>query len=136
IGEDVYRIRLPEPGPIGAANWHSHRNDPEDDGMVIVTEAAPIAETAGTTWRLRAWDDPNLEAVWRMRGIITISDDEVGDLTDWPGEQHLARRLAEALPDRKSQAIGMFVTYWRYFRHEMAPGDLVLVPQSAKRVAV
>lgn len=95
-----------------------------------------VEEEPGTVWRLRAWDDPDLERAWHARRVITISDDEVGDLTDWLPEPELAARLTKALPERSRQAIGMFVTYWRYFRVEMAPGDLVLVPQSGKRVSV
>lgn len=79
---------------------------------------------------------PVLEAVWFERGIISISADEVGDLTSWPGDDALASRVASAHPDRSQQAIGLFVTYWRYFRLEMAPSDVVVVPLTGKRAGI
>jgi hypothetical protein len=94
------------------------------------------SRATGVVWRLRAWDDADLEAIWMREHIISMSADEVGDLTVWPGHDALKRRLAQALPDRSRRAIGGFVRYWRYFRLEMAPGDLVLVPISDRKVAV
>jgi predicted Mrr-cat superfamily restriction endonuclease len=89
-------------------------------------------------WRLRAWDDPELELAWEERKLTSMSFDEIGDVTEWPGEEALARRLAAApgLTGRSRQAIGLFVTYWRYFRVEMEVGDIVAVPLSGRRVGV
>lgn len=93
-----------------------------------------------TDWRLRAWDDPALERRWLDEGVIAISDDELGDLSDWPGDGELRRRLEEALEERgdvrKPQAYGTFVRYWRSFRLDMAPGDRVAVPLAGRRVGV
>jgi DNA-binding XRE family transcriptional regulator len=134
IGQDEYRIRLDDLD----GGMESPRSDlPEEPtGNAAPTPPNTATTRPGTTWRLRAWDDPDLEALWHNSGVITMSDDELGDLTHWPTDDELAFRLAAALPDRPQQAIGMFVTYWRYFRIEMSPGDLVLVPQSRKRVGI
>jgi transcriptional regulator with XRE-family HTH domain len=91
---------------------------------------------ADVVWRLRAWDDPLLEHIWQRDDVISMSADEIGDLTLWPGDETVARRLSQALPQRSTQAIGTFLRYWRYFRLEMARGDLVLVPLTARQVAV
>ncbi len=91
-------------------------------------------------WRLRAWDDPNLEQRWLSEGVIAISQDEIGDLTTWPGDHEVRRLLEDAFARRGAesgtQAYGTFVRYWRYFRLEMQPGQLVAVPMSARRVGI
>lgn len=98
------------------------------------TEAGP--QTDNSAWRLRAWDDPVLEATWLEEGVVSMSKDEIGDLTTWPGDEQVARRLTEALPERSDQAIGTFVTYWRYFAREMEVDDIVVTPMSGKRAGV
>jgi hypothetical protein len=95
-----------------------------------------LTRSTHPAWRLRAWDDPMLEEVWRQRSIITMSADEIGDLSVWPGDRQVSERLSEAFPDRTTQAIGQFGTYWRYFRLEMRPGDIVAVPLSGRRVGI
>jgi len=103
---------------------------------VVRISVAPPADEGRAAWRLRAWGDSSLEAAWYERGIISVSTDEVGDLTTWPGDEALASRLAAAHPTRGQQAIGLFVTYWRYFRLEMVPGDIVVTPLTRKRAGV
>jgi restriction system protein len=89
-------------------------------------------------WRLRAWGDPALERRWLLDGIVTMSADEIGDLTTWPGEAEVSRRLASAptLRERSKAAVGIFVTYWRYFRLEVQLGDLIFVPTAGGTVAM
>ena len=65
-----------------------------------------------------------------------MSFDEIGDMTDWPGEAEVRRRLRAALPDNSEQGLGQRVTYWRYFRLDMAIGDLVVVPLSHRRAGI
>lgn len=62
--------------------------------------------------------------------------DEFGDLTRWPGPEALAERLSHQHPNRGHQAIGTFVTYWRYFCIEMAPQDIVVTPLTGQRAGV
>jgi len=112
----------------------------EPDSTQIPAEEIDPDVTPRTDWRLRAWDDSALENRWLNEGVIAISDDELGDLTDWPGDTELRRQLEEALEDRgdarKPQAYGTFVRYWRSFRLDMRPGDRVAVPLSGRRVGV
>lgn len=126
IGDTDYRLRI-EKGNEAFLPLGSDAVEPPGPSEV---------RAEGTAWRLRAWDDPDLEVEWHDRRIITMSEDEIGDLTDWPTESQLQERLASFFTDRKPQAIGMFTTYWRYFCKEMAIGDVVAVPQSRKRVGI
>lgn len=93
-----------------------------------------------TDWRLRAWDDAALEQRWLAENVIAISEDEVGDLTQWPGDETLRRQLEAAFTERadprSKQAYGTFVRYWRYFRLDMQVGDLVAVPLVGRRVGI
>ncbi|MCO8127265.1 helix-turn-helix domain-containing protein [Acidimicrobiia bacterium EGI L10123] len=132
IGDHEVELVLP------GANRNAPNTQPVSTTVpkVGVLPEALATENPVGTWRLRAWDDPELEMAWLDRLIISMSADEIGDVTHWPGAEALARNLSEALPGRTPQAIGMFVTYWRYFRREMSIGDLVLVPLSARRVAI
>lgn len=109
---------------------------PYDEG-----ETMNATETKShTDWRLRAWDDPVLEQRWLTEGVIAMSNDEVGDLSDWPGDDALRRHLEAELTKRgdarSNQAYGTFVRYWRSFRLDMQPGDLVAVPLVGRRVAI
>jgi hypothetical protein len=99
-------------------------------------QGSSLGSETGVVWRLRAWDDTDLEAIWLRDHVISMSADEVGDVTVWPGSEPLKMKLIQALPERSPRAIGGFVRYWRYFRLEMVPGDLVLVPFSARRVGL
>lgn len=96
--------------------------------------------STGNHWRLRAWDDQRLEQRWLDEGLVSISDDEIGDLTVWPGDDEVRRRLEAEFERREdqrtAQAYGTFVRYWRYFRFDMNPGDLVAVPLSRRRVGI
>jgi len=126
---------------IGAAlRMVAERTGTERVPLQIPTEGAGREAAPRTDWRLRAWDDSALERRWLDEGVIAISDDELGDLTDWPGERELRRQLEEALEERgdarKPQAYGTFVRYWRSFRLDMRPGDRVAVPLTGRRVGV
>lgn len=99
-------------------------------------EHDPEVATDASAWRLRAWDDPALEAAWMDQNLISMSADEIGGVTPWPGDERVARLLSEALPERSDQAIGTFVTYWRYFVQEMRVGDIVVTPMSGKRAGI
>lgn len=107
--------------------------EPAGAGERTMTDDASRPRALQTAWRLRAWDDPVLEAAWLEQGVISMSADEIGDLTSWPGDGAVGDLLSAALPDRSPQAIGTFVTYWRYFRREMAVGDIVVTPMSGRR---
>ncbi len=142
IGDETVTVTFPVPETARSDT----RSDPveasttDPTAMVLSAMAGPN-EAAATrrrqdAWRLRAWNDPELERRWLDEGVISISKDEIGDLTTWPGDDAVATRLREALPERSRQAIGMFVTYWRYFREDMARADLVAVPLTGSRVAI
>lgn len=96
------------------------------------------ARSSDRVWRLRAWDDDAIEQALLDRSLIAISADEIGDLSDGPTDDEVRTRLrvAPSLADRSDQAIGLFVSYWRMFRSEMRPGDIVAVPLSGRRVAI
>lgn len=89
-----------------------------------------------TAWRLRAWDDAVLEARFMSESLISISADEIGDVTVWPGDDEMRRRLRAGTVGRGDQAIGMFVRYWDDFRNQMKPGDVVVVPLLGRRAAI
>ena len=50
---------------------------------------APVDVRAVTCWRLRAWDDIDLEQRFLTEDLIAISGDEIGDVTDWPTDAEL-----------------------------------------------
>jgi transcriptional regulator with XRE-family HTH domain len=110
--------------------------------LQMPTDAGRHPEPQRTTdepvWRLRAWDDVAIEQALLDRNLISISADELGDLSDRPRDEEVRARLraAPALADRSDQAIGLFVSYWRMFRLQMQPGHLVVVPLSGRRVAI
>lgn len=126
IGRDEYEILLPQADRV-----------PAGDRMPQSTRPGPAASTSvNGRWRLRAWDSEMLEREWLRRELVAVSRDEIGDLTTWPGDDEVLRRLRCALPERSAQACGTFLTYWRYFRLEMQPDDLVLVPLTQRQVGL
>lgn len=92
--------------------------------------------TAATVWRLRAWDDHALEERFQSESVIAMSADEIGDVTNWPSDAQLRRRLRAGTIGRGEQAIGMFVRYWDDFRNQMKVGDIVVVPLLGRRAAI
>lgn len=131
IGESATTILLPDEMSPGTVELRR-----EKQLEVTHIGEVPSSTETGVAWRLRAWNDPDLEAIWFDRNIMSISADEVGDLTTWPGDEALSLRLRAAFPGRPQQAIGTFVTYWRYFRIEIVPNDVVVVPLSDRRAGV
>jgi hypothetical protein len=128
---------------LGHVIWNptTHPAPPSTSRNTVGPKARKDADEANRAatarlWRLRAWDDPDLHEEWRQQQIISMSADEAGDLNEWPGEEDLRERLNRALPGRTSHAIGMFVTYWRYFRVDMAPGDRVIIPLADRRAGL
>jgi transcriptional regulator with XRE-family HTH domain len=94
-----------------------------------------VADNA-TVWRLRAWDDPSLEAAFLDRSVITVTADELGDLTGLVEDSAIRQRLLQWDPELSNQALGVRARYVAVFRSEMTAGDLVVVPLSGRRVAV
>ena len=68
--------------------------------------------------------------------LISISADEIGDVTAWPSDEEMRSRLRAGTTGRGEQAIGMFVRYWDDFRNRMKPGDVVVVPLLGRRAAI
>jgi len=139
IGRTKSRLTLPDADEGGEAPEDLMSKEQEqEESMTDLSDTIQVTPRpdSAVAWRLRAWDDQILEAAWFDRGIVSMSADEVGDLTAWPGPEKLSRRLSTALPERGQQAIGTFVTYWRYFCIEMAPQDLVVAPLTGKRAGV
>ncbi|PWR10512.1 hypothetical protein DKT69_28820 [Micromonospora sicca] len=58
------------------------------------------------------------------------------DLSEWPGDEPILRILRAALPERTERAFPVFVRYWRSFRLDMKPNDVVVVPMRRRRAAV
>jgi len=138
IGDEDIVIRLPD---HGSAETDSSGNaapsaQPGGTHPKRPAERQPTMTTEGSRWRLRAWDDERLEKAWQQRNLITMSFDEIGDMTVWPGDMEVRKRLHAALPERPERGLDITTTYWRYFRQEMAVGDLVVVPLSGRRAAV
>ena len=106
--------------------------------IMDTTTLSRAATASGTTtvWRLRAWDEPALEERFLREGVIAMSADEIGDMTTWPSDDELRRRLRAGTEGRGEQAIGMFVRYWDDFRNQMKRGDVVVVPLLGRRAAV
>ncbi len=107
------------------------------NNMTITSLTRTASATDATTvWRLRAWDEPALEERFLSEGVIAMSADEIGDMTSWPSDDELRRRLRAGTDNRGEQAIGMFVRYWDDFRNRMKPGDVVVVPLLGRRAAI
>jgi len=98
--------------------------------------SAPARERQ--VWRIRAWDDADLQRSMLREGVIAIGGDEIGDLSDRPGSAEIRARLRTApeLAGRSDAAISRFVAYWRAFLGEIRTGDYLLVPLTRRRVAV
>ena len=118
------------------------RTHEEDTAAPRSRENEEVTSTDGSRvdWRLRAWDDPELGQRWLDEGVISISRDEIGDVTSWPGDDALRDRLRRGLEEigdpRSERAITTFVRYWRSFCLDMKPGDRVAVPLTGRRVAI
>lgn len=87
-------------------------------------------------WRLRAWDDPDIEQRFIVDGFIAIGGDDMPSLTQWPGELAVLRTLKTAHPDRSERALKIFLRYWQVFRLDMRVGDVVAVPLTGSRAAI
>jgi transcriptional regulator with XRE-family HTH domain len=125
IDKENYVIELAQARPVPA----------EPTGAARDSSLAPSASRA---WRLRAWDDSELEQTMANGGFIAMSADEIGDLTIEPSRDQLRSRLREApvFASRGDQAIGMFVNYWEIFRTRMQVGDIVAVPLTDRQVGI
>ena len=64
--------------------------------MPAETESETEPQTDTSAWRLRAWDDPVLEAAWLDEAVISMSADEIGDLTTWPGDEQVGLLLSQS----------------------------------------
>lgn len=120
VGDDRVPLRFP----------------PLEEPERAVTVSSPADPR--TCWRLRVWNDEELEERFLSERQIGISDDEIGELTDWPSSAELRARLRRvpSFAEKTEQAIGLFVSYWTAFRVEMQPGDVVVVPLTRRRAAI
>jgi restriction system protein len=87
-------------------------------------------------WRVRIFDDPQLQQEMLSRGIVALGADELPDLGSRPNDEKLARKLHAAFPERTKSAISIFVGYWRAFLDGMQKGDYILAPLAGGRVAI
>jgi transcriptional regulator with XRE-family HTH domain len=119
VGDDRVLLRFPPP------------EEPER----VVTAGSPTDPR--TCWRLRVWNE-ELEERFLTENRIAISDDDIGDLTDWPSSTEVRSRLrtVPSFSKKTEQAIGLFVSYWTAFRVEMQPDDVVVVPLTGRRAAI
>ncbi|MBM7086976.1 hypothetical protein [Micromonospora humidisoli] len=88
------------------------------------------------SWRVRAWNDDAVEQRFLKEDLIAIGGPEMPDVSVWPGDESILRTLRAALPERPERAFPVFVRYWRCFRIDMQPGDVVVVPMRRSRAAV
>lgn len=98
--------------------------------------AQPQDQSLRRAYRAHGWLDPQLEAEMIANGFVSIGGDELGDLSGVDDPEDIRAMLTEAMPERTSRAIGIFVGYWRRFRLEAAPGDLVALPRRDRTVRV
>jgi predicted Mrr-cat superfamily restriction endonuclease len=87
-------------------------------------------------WRIRAWQDPDLERHFLDDGLIAVSADELGDLSSGPTDHELEQLLQFAHPDKGPKTIAIWKGYWRIFLTEMQIGDRVLLPLLGGRYAL
>lgn len=120
IGEDRYVISFPVRRELASVG--RRRDEEPIDGQ--------------SAWRLRAWGDPDLEQQMLDRGIVAMTEDEFGDLTDWPGDQEMRSQIESVFPTTGPQGGGLRLRYLKDFRFNMAPGDVVVVPLAGRRVGV
>jgi hypothetical protein len=88
------------------------------------------------SWRLRAWSDPDLEQALLDRDIVTMTADELGDLTDWPSDDEIRHRINVVFPTTGPQGAGLRLRYLKDFRFNMAVGDVVVVPLAGRRAGI
>jgi restriction system protein len=89
-----------------------------------------------SAYRLHAWLDAEFEQEEIANGFVAIGGSEIGDLTGLDDPEAVRAILTESMPDRTQRAIAIFVGYWRRFRWEAAPGDLVVLPTRDHNVAI
>ena len=99
------------------------------------SDSPPRDDRVVTVWRLRAWDDEQLQEAWLQDAVVSISEDVTGDMSRRPSRAVIKRRLELAHPDKGEHTIGIWAGYWCAFL-QMAPGDLVVVPLAGQEVAV
>lgn len=123
---------------VGDSRFVLQLPTPKESDLIMTPTQAPADVHAVACWRLRAWDDIDLEQRFLTEDLIAISGDEIGDVADWPTDAELRTRLrgVAAFANKTEQAIGLFVSYWTAFRIEMQPGDTVVVPLSSRRAAI
>ena len=94
------------------------------NNMTITSLTRTASATDATTvWRLRAWDEPALEERFLSEGVIAMSADEIGDMTSWPSDDELGRRLrgAEVPLLGRRAAIGLITGDYEYRFTENEP---------------
>jgi hypothetical protein len=96
--------------------------------------ARPSSEARA--YRVHAWRDPRLEQEMIANGFVSIGGERIGDLTGVVDPELIRSWLTEAMPERTSRAIALFVGYWRRFLWDAAAGDLVVLPTRSRGVAI
>ncbi len=109
--------------------------DDGDYNLSFPLESSPTTSTEQTpVWRIRAWDDPRLAERFRDEGVVAVSEDEIGQaVTGFDSDKALRQSLQEKFPKRSENAIGTFVTYWRYFSRDMTVGDTIVLAYRDRR---
>ncbi len=114
-----------------------HRKLVEVVGAINTTPAVAVAAASDVSaFRIHAWKDPQFEQEEIANGFVAMGGEEIGDLS-WVEDPEVIRaKLTQSMPDRSTQAIGIFVGYWRRFLWEAATGDLVALPTRGRDVAI
>jgi hypothetical protein len=97
-------------------------------------DVAPSPTTRA--YRVHARTDEQLEQEMIANGFVSIGGVEIGDLTGVSDPETIRKALTDSMPDRKPQAIAIFVGYWRRFLWDASAGDLVVLPTRNGRVAI
>lgn len=109
------------------------RLDMAEDDACVRSVRRPGAWRA---FRIHAWKDDRLEREMLSNGYVSMGSDELGDLSSVRDPETIRTELLQALPDRTSGAIGIFVGYWKRYLWEATAGDIVVLPTQDKAVAI
>lgn len=110
-----------------------------DLGAVLGEKVTPVSADAprreARALRVHAWLDERLEQEMLANGFVSVGGDEIGDLTAVDDLDLIRQELTRTMPDRKPQAIRIFVGYWERFL-EAEPGSICALPTRGGTVAI
>ncbi len=133
IGDEEFDLQFPIPESEEDLNMDTLTHDTNS-----LLDRRGDAAASQTAYRLRAWKDSALEQRWLDESAVSMTDDELGDLTDIPdiSDDEIRSRLRAGLPDAPESGFGIRITYLRTFAEHITVGDLLAIPMEGRRAAV